>query len=521
MTINDNKRRKKLTIFFFGAAIVFLVVVLSSKHLWAVNEIWPFFLAIGFFLVALLIFCIVKLNVHSSSLAKLDKGLSLDEFSKLHNSLMQKKLNRQGFINQNVNIFRTVLKGSMPSFVQQRLNDVILRIEHCTEEVNESDLMSTTSASIPHETSWRFLGHFFVNALLFIGIIGTFYGLITVFSDQNIINLVTSIKSDHNIYSNLDKVFVGFYEAFGSSLIAYISYIFGRVMLEMLDTDHDALGQFLEQRIGDFVTICFPPKKAEPPRIELPEELKIVLEKSANSLDKLSKNQGDLVKRFDQTVNRYEKIGDRIIKALFEGRKEWKAAAETWQSTTKTWTNTTNTFIGQSNTLISNLQTNVDKLVEYNDKFTETWNKRMGELHQNLVQQFEKYNKALTKLDAEITTHISEFEKTRELVTDLAKQIETGRIVLLGTAKTIIEEEKNSRQLYADQLRQTFERHIEERELFRVYLEQDQKQLTAINNAIRRLDRVFMGQEGTPDDLLSVLRDLRDNLGINLPENNR
>ncbi|OAD22318.1 membrane protein, partial [Candidatus Thiomargarita nelsonii] len=311
--INDNKRRRHLTIFFFVAAII-LAIFLNWGQLFA-PEIWPFVLTIGLFLVALLRFCLVKLKTHHFALHELDKGLSPAIFSQLHQKLLKKE--KKQFIADNLSIFNGVLNKSMPFFVQQRLKDVILRLERCQGNFENSfHLMNSSSVPIAEETSWRFLGQFFVNTLLFIGIIGTFHGLIIAFSDEKIIALLNHYGNQDIFNQKLKEVFAGFYEAFGSSLIAYISYIFGRVMLEMVDTDHDALGQFLEQRLmGDFVTIF--PKPS--PQIELPEEVKIILEKSAHSLDKLTYSQKDLVDKFEKTVNRYQKVSEGILKALLEG----------------------------------------------------------------------------------------------------------------------------------------------------------------------------------------------------------
>jgi len=505
--INDNKRRRHLTIFFFVAAIV-LAILLNWGQLFA-PEIWPFVLTIGLFLVALLRFCLVKLKTHHFALHELDKGLSPAIFSQLHQKLLKKE--KEQFIADNLSIFNGVLNKSMPFFVQQRLKDVILRLERCQGNFENSfHLMNSSSVQIAEETSWRFLGHFFVNSLLFIGIIGTFHGLIIAFSDEKIIALLSHYGNQSLFNQKLEEVFAGFYEAFGSSLIAYISYIFGRVMLEMVDTDHDALGQFLEQRLmGDFVTIF--PKPS--PQIELPEEVKIILEKSAHSLDKLTHSQEDLVDKFEKTVNRYQKVSEGILKALLEGRKAWKNAAETWQ-------NTTNQFIGQSSAFISNLDdlsSNIDKLIVVNNKFIETWEIQMGELNQALTDQYKKYTGSLTQLEQEMSTHIKAFQQTRQLVTDLANQVKNGQMMLLNAAKEITEEERKSRQLYSGQIQGVFKQNTQQAQNITGVLQAQQTQLTAINEAIQQLDRILTGQEDTSDDLLSVLRDLREFGGVNLP----
>lgn len=509
--INDNKRHRNLTIFFFVAAIV-LAISLNWGQLLA-PEIWPFVLTIGIFLVALLCFCLIKLKTHNFTLAELDNGLSPENFSKLHHQMLKNGNESNKFIALNLSIFNGVLNKSksMPFFVQQRLKDVILRLERCQGDFENSfHLMSSSSVPIPHETSWRFLGQFFVNTLLFIGIIGTFHGLIIAFSDEKIISLLNNYGNQSIFNQKLEQVFAGFYEAFGSSLIAYISYIFGRVMLEIVDTDHDALGQFLEQRLmGDFVTIF--PKPS--PRIELPEEVKILLEKSVHSLDKFTHSQEGLVDKFEQTVNRYQKVSEGILRALLEGRKAWKNATETWQ-------NTTNQFIGQSNAFISNLddlRSNIDKLIGVNNKFIETWERQMGELNQALTDQYKKYTGSLSQLEQKIAKHINAFQETRLLVTDLANQLQNGRMMLLNAAKEITEEERKSRQHYSGQIQGVFKQNTEQAQNITGVLQAQQTQLSAINEAIQQLDRIFTGQEDTSDDLLSVLRDLRDSCGINLP----
>ncbi|MEN8218794.1 MAG: hypothetical protein ABFS56_20955 [Pseudomonadota bacterium] len=505
---DDNMRRRHLTIFFFVAAIV-LAVLLNWGQLFA-PEIWPFLLIIGFFLVVLLRFCLVKLETHYCSLHELDKALSPEKFSQLHHKLRKK--GTEQFIADNLYIFKGVLNKSMPFFVQQRLNDVILRLERCQGNFENSfHLMNSRSVPIAEETSWRFIGQFFVNTLLFIGIIGTFHGLIIAFSDDKIITLLSHYGDQSLFNEKLKEVFAGFSEAFGSSLIAYISYIFGRVMLEMVDADHDALGQFLEQRLmGDFVTIF--PKPL--PRVELPEEVKIIFEKSAESLDKLIHTQEDLVDKFDKTVRRYQNVSDRILNALLEGRKAWKNAAETWQ-------NTTEQFIGQSSAFISNLddlRSNIDKLIVANDKFIETWEVQMGELNQALTDQYKKYTGSLTQLEQQMLEHVNTFEQTRLLVTDLANQVINGQTVLLDVAKEVTEEERKSRQLYTGQIQGVLEQNTQQAQKISGVLQAQQSQLIMIHKAIQQLEGILMGQEGTPDDLLSVLRDLRDFCGVNLKE---
>src|SRR5262249_29049794 len=139
--------------------------------------------------------------------------------------------------------------------------------------------------AIPPDVAWRSTAQMLLTALLFAGIIGTFWGLMGVFQSKHFMPLFDALKANPagNLQQSLNNLLGQFALAFGASLMAYLSYLFGRYALDLVDDAYDALGLHLTEHLIADIRSLLSDFSVEA-RIDLPEKTKEKLEAGVEGL---------------------------------------------------------------------------------------------------------------------------------------------------------------------------------------------------------------------------------------------
>lgn len=312
--------------------------IFSQEHLALLGFIGITLLVFGF----LVIFCLRRLELHKQGIFSIRENLPLKSLNAAYQTLNQipptyKTNNKtqtnttpeQKFTHEIITLFKQMPQHQIPVFIKLKVQEFIHRLELC-QHTPQSGYYHLTAqfAPYPAETEDKFIAQLYVTSLLFIGIIGTFHGLIVTFQGENIAALLQAYGSQSNtgFRHQLSQVLAGFHEAFGSSLIAYISYLLGRSMLDAVDDDHDALIDFVDERLKTIAS-AFAGIKVDT-FIDLPQSTKIILENSANSMKNALEQHANIIEKSNAMLETYVDFGQKLIAAIGEARKDWKAAAK-------------------------------------------------------------------------------------------------------------------------------------------------------------------------------------------------
>lgn len=120
--------------------------------------------------------------------------------------------------------------------------------------------LKTVSGELSSVPALRALDHTLVVALLFSGIIGTFFGLMEFMSNRELVELLGSMKGSGQDFARVDtkQILHGFSVAFSANLVAYILYVFGRLMLDLCEEDFDAAGAAFSETVYGQLKRLFP-----------------------------------------------------------------------------------------------------------------------------------------------------------------------------------------------------------------------------------------------------------------------
>ncbi|KAA0574346.1 hypothetical protein FZ983_27780 [Azospirillum sp. B21] len=120
--------------------------------------------------------------------------------------------------------------------------------------------LKSISPEISTVPALRALDHSLVVALLFSGIIGTFFGLMEFLKNPELEALVGSMKGAGGGLSNINIAHIlhGFSVAFSANLVAYFLYVFGRLMLDLCEEEFEAACHVFSETVSEPVLRLFP-----------------------------------------------------------------------------------------------------------------------------------------------------------------------------------------------------------------------------------------------------------------------
>ena len=135
--------------------------------------------------------------------------------------------------------------------------------------------------------------------------------------------------------------------AFGASLVAYLAYLFGRFIADLVDEAHDEVMDFLRAEFLGGVRLILIPMQIEA-RVDLPPDTKdLFLERIGGMREATEQGTAQMIE-LRALNNRFARLSASFVRAtrhalaaartisqgLTQGRTEWQAAAAVWSQQT-------------------------------------------------------------------------------------------------------------------------------------------------------------------------------------------
>jgi len=248
-----------------------------------------------------------------------------------------------------------------------------------------------------------------VTSLLFLGVIGTFTGLVGVFT-SNIFNEILSNPSPLVMERPLGQLMDSFRLAFSSSLVAYVSYLAGRYALDVLDHAHHHMLSLVDNDLVGALKVVMTPLQVQL-RVDLPVETKHHLERAADNvagateqnklsleaLTAMSHNISQASKDFGKSLSNLRKSTQTVVRALRDGRKTWHQVQDNWQTSTASFTNSAETLAESVEKQITAVDESRKALNDTVEEITNNWTKSVELILERVDTQAHSIQKQWTE----------------------------------------------------------------------------------------------------------------------------
>lgn len=358
-------------------------------------------------------------------------------------------------------------RGAGPRFIKGFFNRLSQRLLICEQNLdNSARVFGTPETAIPGDVAWRSTAQLLLTALLFAGIIGTFWGLIGVFRPEHFTPLFDALKVNPtgNLLDSLSGLLAQFALAFGASLMAYLSYLFGRYALDLVDDSHDALTFYLSEYVIADIRTLLAVFSVEA-RIDLREETKAKLEAGAEGIalalegskrqnaelrtigNRLAKT-ADLFKRAaQQAMASAKSIGEGLEK----GRTHWQEAANIWRAETQNFAGEARAFGASVSAFSSTTQEAAQRFEQTAQQVTAVWVAKVEEDAQivnqaiiNITQTWTDENrKMIQAISNEVVGFSSKVESLSDQLSSWLKPVSDTLALIHTTAELIKEAQDN------------------------------------------------------------------------------
>ena len=406
-----------------------------------------------------------------------------------------------------------------PFFVSQRLSAITETLKACKlEPDNSTQLLQAAQTTLPPEQPHRSLGQMLVSMLLFIGIIGTFYGLLDAFTSQAIGNLIrTLIEPQQADFSEpLQALMSGFGLAFGTSMIAYIVHLGGRFMLEQTDEDYDHLTAYLDFGLLNNLYIALSPLNIQI-RVELSNESRDQLENQAKLIAEAAKLSTETIEKtveltdnilqasrnLDKTIIKIDKTATIFLGQMQQTEKIWNQTNLTWITTTQQFSKTASDLILSVTEAVSRLDTliktidekatrTIDQWSEHSQKvldgiektatnITNHWNNAVNGIIKSLSGNVVEYEDSLKKFQNQLKTLIQDLDNTHQIVKDASTLVGKGQETLnVGLVRLVDTETEIKQEVISHSLTNTVQIQEHQNELLErlLNISQNMQELT-------------------------------------------
>lgn len=495
----------------------------------------------GICLLLLLLFCLFSLRGDGIAVRLFQEYLPQEKFADIHAGLLdvQPAFRREAISIATTAIvdLRTALQNHRRQFaihpLMHWIEDIEERLNRCEKNPDSAEhILTRKNSTADFDRPFDPFGHFFANALLFIGIIGTFYGLIQVFDSPTLRDLLERFRSGETFDEKLSFLVNGFNTSFGTSLVAYIGYLCARVMLHLTEQNFSSLHGFVEQRIWGGLVNAFSPLMIYH-RVELSENSQAIIQRgvedgaatrhdvaqSLSRMDEIAAKMGGVATSFGRSVRQLNRSTARVLRAMSEAQKIWTDASNSWTTTTEKFSATGEGLAASMSSAIDAVSSSCEKIGAAHIRFDESarritsaWNDAIAKMAAELANNINDYDSTLKRFSQRLSDQIESFEETRALLKAISEQVDAGRAQLEDAITTVVLEESESRALIANALRATQEQTLREVSSIRDLIAAAGERASRSVTALEELRSALIGS-GAPEDLLSVLREIERHLG--------
>lgn len=380
-----------------------------------------------------------------------------------------------------------------------------------------------------------------VNALLFIGIIGTFYGLMLFLGDERFMGLIRALGSDSPIAASaIPDILNGFRVAFGSSLIAYIAYLVGRFLVELADDAFDEtlmdMTAQIDRRLSAALTIGPTVGK-----VDIAPAVKRLLQEQATEVKSLARAIGGMVDRtgtITESLLRAAAELSQSVKAsndLTHGlQKTFSTLKTDWDQTTVIWRDATQTFATTASQASHAIGTSASQMVALQEALGASGTQVLDQLRALtqqtsalLAQQEERlrlsftqaadtFAGSLSKATGDLLAGVDLYGTAVDGLRVTLNQTASAQTALEGTLDTFQQIFQQSLLDNNDTYRQLVGVFGDRSSEVAVALDRFNQTLLTLSQSLRALDRALYGGEEV-ESLTAVLRELNDRLAVGTP----
>lgn len=399
-----------------------------------------------------------------------------------------------------------------------------------------SENIQYLSRSVTPSPRLRVLDVTITNALMFTGIIGTFYGLVLFLSNTEFIRLLGAFGSGNALSGlGIASILDGFRTAFGSSLVAYIGFLAGRFLVDLADEEFDETLSHLilsvESRLAfglsTGVTVG---------RVDLAPSVKKLLAEQSAEMRRMVETSAEMVSAtsaVSETLSRSAgELGSSLAAASSMNAELERTVARfraDLEETTKTWRRTTDDFAVAAGSASGKIADSANQLLSLQDSFSSFSKSFLSQLQGTaklLDEQADSVRKAFGEAALAFGTKLEEAGRSVSAGVDRYGQ-SVGRlegmlgatvaaqqavqVALQDFGKTV----EVSRSMSDDSYRQLVTAYGEQAAGVAAALDRLTQANVALSSSLRGIDQALLG-DGEPADLTQVLQELRDAL-VNVP----
>ncbi|HYH23061.1 MAG TPA: hypothetical protein VD995_30990 [Azospirillum sp.] len=380
----------------------------------------------------------------------------------------------------------------------------------------------------------RALDHTLVAALLFIGIIGTFFGLITFLDSENFRNFAKH-SSGPDLFDHLPNVMQGLGTAFWTSLFAYVFYLVGRFVMDLCDEEYElSMRAFLDAVQGGLACL-FPTTgratvdlSAQSVELlagtvqgmkETAEAVRAFVGQSKAVADRLAVAAAALM----NAVNQAAETSQAIFASIAAGQQDWRTAAAEWRAATEAFVKAA----GPLTDSIRMLLTEVHAFPSELGKQAQAMAADLGAAAKHNADSLSAHAQAMgdrldrsaacfaDRMDAfsdQLRERIGAHETILQAVTGILDEVHQQRRDMADKLECLHQDSLGIRNGTLDAVREMAASDSARTADLQNALHAMTHKLDALLDRMELLRRLQLG-DGTPDDLLSTLRALRDASG--------
>lgn len=503
------KKYKQICLAITAFIIAFIfVLILNHQHMFE-GEVgwftWPSIICFS----GLLVICIIEMWKHAKIAEVINEQLPLSSFKKWHENITKKNNGQYSkeIIETLIERIENIKKTKCSKFIRQLIEERQRCLERCVSDTsNTLYILEQKSVDELSASNVNVFVSFFVNALLFIGIIGTFHGLITAFSGGHVQDLVKNTNNNEA----LTHILGGFYKAFSTSLTAYIFFLAGRLIQDLYDSDAKALETRVEKLLYYDLTSLFSSLRSRMV-LELPENVK-------DQISNIHNTTKITAATMETAVDRYKEINQLLMNALAQGRKEWKEAADTWKETTNAFTTAAkdlSTYVTALERKVKRAINKIDNAASRMDKsakrIVETWENSMGVLAGELEKNVNGYHDTLNKFSGKLKEQFLYVKDTRALLERMNGDIQQSKSYLQNSIEKIITSDQQTYKRHLDVINGLSGQYESTSNSITKSLTLIRSRFKEFNDSMELLSNTFIDSE-KEGDFLSVLKEIRGHL---------
>jgi len=429
-----------------------------------------------------------------------------------------------------------------PGLVTSRLRAISRALRRCQlEPENAMRIFQTTASSIPAEFPFRSLAQAFVMLLLYIGIIGTFYGLYLAFDGDDLGALIAALQQGHGT-EEIGNLSGNFGLAFGTSLMAYVAFLAGRVVIELMDESYDLLVGFIETELTASLKVPLSTLDLDI-KIDLPERTRILIQEQTERIAEASAHAAVAATSISEAVEAMrhlnaetEKSARLFTESIESARKSWEQTSTQWTTATERMEVSTTGLVGSLEHAGSSMREHSETLQETASEINETWARKSLEMIEamdaaagRVTQAWETHLEAtISKMDDQLSVYVEKLGEVNLHVAGLHEK-HTRLTDVTASAAVMIREGQETLAAYAEQLRsssarvgggietaiQSFAGDLSRKiEAVDRSLSEIGRELSASGEATRQLRATIEGAGDGPS-LPEILTQLSDSLQLN------